>query len=206
MRLLWVVPRFGAGLVGGAEMLVRGLATRALPEGWRSEIATTCAVNHFTWENELPSGTAEEDGVARPRPGHAGAPRRLALGGRHDLRREPLHVGERAPRGTTDEEGVTVHRFPVGGRDGARYEATPPSRALRARPPTPRSSNGWRTASGRRSCSASSSPRQTTTTSSSSARTSSGRRSGAPRSTRAEARSSPACTTSRTRGSRPFAA
>ena len=83
MRLLWVVPRFGAGLVGGAEMLVRGLATRALPDGWRSEIATTCAVNHFTWENELPSGTAEED-------------------------------------------GVTVHRFPVGGRDGARYEALHP--------------------------------------------------------------------------------
>ncbi len=83
MRLLWVVPRFGAGLVGGAEMLVRGLATRALPDGWRSEIATTCAVNHFTWENELPSGTAEED-------------------------------------------GVTVHRFPVGARDSARYELLHP--------------------------------------------------------------------------------
>ena len=79
VRLLWVVPRFGAGLVGGAEMLVRGLATRALPDEWRSEIATTCATNHFTWANELPPGTAEED-------------------------------------------GVTVHRFPVGGRDGARYK------------------------------------------------------------------------------------
>ena len=83
MKLLWVVPRFGAGLVGGAEMLVRGLATRALPDGWRSEIATTCAVNHFTWENELPAGSAEED-------------------------------------------GVLVHRFPVGGRDGARYEQLHP--------------------------------------------------------------------------------
>ena len=83
MRLLWVVPRFGAGLVGGAEMLVRGLATRALPDGWRSEIATTCAVNHFTWENELPAGSAEED-------------------------------------------GVLLHRFPVGERDGARYEQLHP--------------------------------------------------------------------------------
>jgi glycosyltransferase involved in cell wall biosynthesis len=83
MRLLWVVPRFGASLVGGAEMLVRGLATRGVPDGWRSEIATTCAVNHLTWENELPAGTSEED-------------------------------------------GVTVHRFPVGGRDGARYEQLHP--------------------------------------------------------------------------------
>ena len=64
-------------------MLVRGLATRALPDGWCSEIATTCAVNHFTWGNELLPGTAEED-------------------------------------------GVTVHRFPVGSRDGARYEALHP--------------------------------------------------------------------------------
>ena len=83
MRILWVVPRFGAGFVGGAEMLVRGLATRALPDGWRSEIATTCAVNHFTWENELPGGSAEED-------------------------------------------GVLVHRFPVGDRNGARYEQLHP--------------------------------------------------------------------------------
>ena len=64
-------------------MLVRGLATRALPDGWRSEIATTCATNHFTWANELTPGTSEED-------------------------------------------GVTVHRFAVGGRDGARYEGLHP--------------------------------------------------------------------------------
>lgn len=83
MRLLWVVPRFGSSLVGGAEMLVRGLATRALPEGWSSEIATTCAVNHFTWKNELQPGSA-------------------------------------------DEEGVLVHRFPVGRRDAARYEQLHP--------------------------------------------------------------------------------
>jgi glycosyltransferase involved in cell wall biosynthesis len=83
VRLLWVVPRFGAGLVGGAEMLVRGLATRGVPAGWRSEIATTCAVNHFTWENELPAGSGEED-------------------------------------------GLTVHRFPVGGRDSVRYDQLHP--------------------------------------------------------------------------------
>jgi glycosyltransferase involved in cell wall biosynthesis len=78
MRLLWVVPRFGTATVGGAERLVRGLASHALPEGWSSEIATTCAVNHETWENVLEPGTFAED-------------------------------------------GVIVHRFPVGPRDDTRF-------------------------------------------------------------------------------------
>lgn len=79
MRLLWVVPRYGADVVGGAETLVRGLATRATPEGWSVEVATTCAIDHTTWRNVLPAGWVEED-------------------------------------------GIRVHRFPVGQRDHARYE------------------------------------------------------------------------------------
>jgi glycosyltransferase involved in cell wall biosynthesis len=79
MRLLWVVPRFGNTTVGGAERLVGELATRATPEGWSSEVATTCAVSHYTWANELEPGTRKEN-------------------------------------------GVTVHRFEVGPRDGLRYE------------------------------------------------------------------------------------
>ena len=63
MRLLWVVPRFGSATVGGAERLVRGLATHALPDGWSSEIATTCAVDHETWENVLEPGESVEDGL-----------------------------------------------------------------------------------------------------------------------------------------------
>jgi glycosyltransferase involved in cell wall biosynthesis len=63
MRLLWVVPRFGSATVGGAERLVKGLASHALPEGWSSEIATTCAVDHETWENVLEPGASSEDGV-----------------------------------------------------------------------------------------------------------------------------------------------
>jgi glycosyltransferase involved in cell wall biosynthesis len=78
MRLLWVVPRFHDSAVGGAERLVRGLATHALPAEWSSEVATTCAVDHETWENVLPPGT-------------------------------------------TTEDGIVVHRFPVGPRDHARF-------------------------------------------------------------------------------------
>jgi glycosyltransferase involved in cell wall biosynthesis len=63
MNLLWVVPRFGSATVGGAERLVRGLATRALPDGWSSEIATTCALDHETWENVLEPGEFVEDSL-----------------------------------------------------------------------------------------------------------------------------------------------
>jgi glycosyltransferase involved in cell wall biosynthesis len=63
MRLLWVVPRFGSATVGGAERLVHGLATRALPDGWSSEIATTCAINNETWENALEPGEFVEEGL-----------------------------------------------------------------------------------------------------------------------------------------------
>jgi glycosyltransferase involved in cell wall biosynthesis len=36
-----------------------GLAGR----GWDVEVLTTCAVDHFTWANELPEGAYEEDGL-----------------------------------------------------------------------------------------------------------------------------------------------
>jgi glycosyltransferase involved in cell wall biosynthesis len=80
MRILWVVPRYGHGIAGGAETLVRALAARSAAMGWTAEVATTCARDHVTWADELPAGTTVED-------------------------------------------GVTVHRFPVGPRDGARYDA-----------------------------------------------------------------------------------
>jgi glycosyltransferase involved in cell wall biosynthesis len=63
VRLLWVVPRYGVATVGGAEMLVRALATRGTPSGWASEIATTCAVDHASWEDEVRPGETVEDGL-----------------------------------------------------------------------------------------------------------------------------------------------
>ena len=83
MRLLWVVPRFGSATVGGAERLVRALATRALPEGWSSEIATTCAVDNETWANALEPGVFEEDGLVV---------RRFQVGSRDDTRYWQLHT------------------------------------------------------------------------------------------------------------------
>jgi glycosyltransferase involved in cell wall biosynthesis len=82
VRLLWVLPRFGGSTVGGAERLVGELAARAIPEGWSSEVATTCAVDHFTWENELPPGEASENGVVVLR---------FEVGPRDGARYEQLH-------------------------------------------------------------------------------------------------------------------
>lgn len=60
---LFVVPRYGRDVVGGAETLVRGLVTRGLGPGADVTVATTCAVDHATWENALPLGETREDGV-----------------------------------------------------------------------------------------------------------------------------------------------
>jgi glycosyltransferase involved in cell wall biosynthesis len=62
-RLLFVVPRFGRDIVGGAETLVRGLATRAAGPAEDVTVATTCAVDHTRWENALPAGESVEEGV-----------------------------------------------------------------------------------------------------------------------------------------------
>lgn len=63
MRLLFVVPRFGDAIAGGAERLVGLLATHAVAPGDHVEIATTCARSNETWQNELPAGTSTEAGV-----------------------------------------------------------------------------------------------------------------------------------------------
>ncbi len=56
-RLAFVCPRFAEGAtVGGAETLLKQLAIRAARAGRQVDFLTTCATNHFTWENELPAG------------------------------------------------------------------------------------------------------------------------------------------------------
>jgi glycosyltransferase involved in cell wall biosynthesis len=68
--------------VGGAERLVAELAAHATPPGRRSEIATTCAVDHYTWENALQPGEEEVNGLLV---------RRFPVGPRDARRYERLH-------------------------------------------------------------------------------------------------------------------
>ncbi len=63
-RLAFVCPRFaGEGAVGGAETLLKNLATRAAALGLEVDFLTTCAQSHYTWENTLPPGTKRMDGM-----------------------------------------------------------------------------------------------------------------------------------------------
>lgn len=57
-KLAFVCPRFAEGAtVGGAETLLRALADHAAAGSWEVDLFTTCATNHFTWQNEVPAGT-----------------------------------------------------------------------------------------------------------------------------------------------------
>jgi glycosyltransferase involved in cell wall biosynthesis len=62
-RVAFVVPRYGRGVVGGAEMLCRLLAEDLARAEVPVEVLTTCAVDHFTWADHLPRGTTVEGGV-----------------------------------------------------------------------------------------------------------------------------------------------
>ncbi len=62
-RVAFVVPRYGSGIVGGAETLCRLVAENLAAHGTPVEVFTTCAIDHFTWVNHHPEGTTVEGGV-----------------------------------------------------------------------------------------------------------------------------------------------
>jgi glycosyltransferase involved in cell wall biosynthesis len=59
----FVSPRYGPGVVGGAEAVLAEAALGLASRGFDVEILTTCARDHFTWANEFPPGVTE----VRPR-------------------------------------------------------------------------------------------------------------------------------------------
>jgi glycosyltransferase involved in cell wall biosynthesis len=63
-RICFVTLRYaGEGVVGGAETMIRDQALHAQRAGRKVSLLTTCATNHFTWENEIEPGTREIDGI-----------------------------------------------------------------------------------------------------------------------------------------------
>jgi glycosyltransferase involved in cell wall biosynthesis len=62
-RIAFVVPRFDPDLAGGAEVLAKGLATRLFQREYPVAVFTTCARDHFTWENYYPPGKFETGGI-----------------------------------------------------------------------------------------------------------------------------------------------
>jgi glycosyltransferase involved in cell wall biosynthesis len=62
-RLAFVTPRYGEGVVGGSESVLREAAQGLVERGWEVDILTTCAVDHHTWANAHPPGEFVEEGV-----------------------------------------------------------------------------------------------------------------------------------------------
>lgn len=60
-RLAFVTPRYGHGVVGGAETAMREAAAGLAARGHSVEVLTTCARDHYTWANEFSPGV-EIDG------------------------------------------------------------------------------------------------------------------------------------------------
>lgn len=62
-RVAVVPPRFGPGVVGGSEAVSQEIAVGLAARGWDVEVLTTCATDHYTWDNALPAGPSWERGV-----------------------------------------------------------------------------------------------------------------------------------------------
>ena len=109
MNVAFVVPRYGDGIVGGAETLVRGLAERLAALGTRVEVLTTCARDRRSWANVLQPGAAAEAGVTV---------RRFPVKGRNTHTFDFLHqrLVRRLPLSITEqlrwaEESVSRHEL-----------------------------------------------------------------------------------------------
>ncbi|MFM7062355.1 MAG: glycosyltransferase family 4 protein [Actinomycetes bacterium] len=89
MRLLFVVQRFGAGVVGGAEKYVADLATGLAADGHQVTVLTSCATSYEDWSDVCRPGTEVVDGVTV---------HRLAVTSARDNERFlPLHARAVAP-------------------------------------------------------------------------------------------------------------
>lgn len=61
--LAFVTPRYGPDVVGGSEAVMREAAHGLASRGHRVEVLTTCAVDHYTWDNVHPPGVADVEDV-----------------------------------------------------------------------------------------------------------------------------------------------
>jgi O-antigen biosynthesis protein len=62
--VVFVTPRYGTQVMGGAETAARQLAEHLRSHTtWQAEVHTTCALDPHTWADELEPGTTEINGV-----------------------------------------------------------------------------------------------------------------------------------------------
>lgn len=63
MRALFVVPRYGPGVRGGAEQAARAVATRLAGRGHDMTVLTTTATSYVDWSGDLAPGVEHAEGV-----------------------------------------------------------------------------------------------------------------------------------------------
>lgn len=117
-----VVPRYGANIIGGAEMHARQLSEHLAGAGHAVDVLTTCAIDHYTWANDLPAG-AQPDGpltvrrypVDRRDPGIHGELERAIVEGYHLSREEERLWMRHGVSSSAMEDDLATH--------GDRYDA-----------------------------------------------------------------------------------
>ncbi len=93
--LAFVCPRYGTEVLGGAETVVREMAERLVARGLSVEILTTCAVDHYTWDNYYPPGESDVNGVlVRRFPIEKGNVRRYEMFGSQIVSGVPLPLSQ----------------------------------------------------------------------------------------------------------------
>ncbi len=63
MKVAFVCPRYGIDAAGGAAIHTEWLAQHVKDAGLAVEVLTTCAKDHFGWENYYPPGEKEIKGI-----------------------------------------------------------------------------------------------------------------------------------------------
>lgn len=105
--ITFVAPRYGADVVGGAELGVRALATRLSADGLDIAVLSSRACSFDTWEDEYSEGTTIEDGVSVSR-FSVNHPRSLKFAALcNQLLRHPEKVSMRDAQRWVDEQGPT---------------------------------------------------------------------------------------------------
>jgi glycosyltransferase involved in cell wall biosynthesis len=62
-KIAFIVPRYGVESAGGAEVLAKHVAEHLAAAGHGVSVFTTCARDHFTWENHYKPGRETLNGV-----------------------------------------------------------------------------------------------------------------------------------------------
>jgi glycosyltransferase involved in cell wall biosynthesis len=106
MKVVFVTPRYGPLVMGGAETAARQLAEHLIAEtGWEAEAYSTCALDPHTWADELEPGTSQINGVPVHRfaSAHGRLPEFYGLDGR--LRLAPQRASREEGRRWVDTNG-----------------------------------------------------------------------------------------------------